>query len=197
MKNENKPQPRRLLALLAVVAFGAGATSALAAVTGAEDIVADWPESSRLTALAMIERHGQPEQGDERALTWFGIYRGLRTIVHRADDGGAAIEQVVRYRVPERKVEDLKRFDARLAVDAQAAELSARANDERTNFLLLNLAHEIASGFRTVSEAQSFYRSQTRLEESGKTTRYRSRLLFEDNLPFSRPWASVPAPRAR
>lgn len=198
MKNGRGSKPYLLvgiLALLAVFTQGVRPPSAGAVVADAQAIVADWPKPSRFTALAMIERHGQPERGDERALTWFGIYRGLRTVVHRAEDGGEPVEQVVRYRVPKEKVEELARFDGRLSVNAKDAELSARTGTQRTNFLVLNLAHEIASGFRTVSEAQAFYERQTQLAEAGKNSRYRDRLIFEEPLPGSLLWTLGPAVR--
>jgi hypothetical protein len=92
------------------------------------------------------------------------------------------VEQVVLYRVPPRKVDALALFDKRIKVNRNASEMSARAESVRTNFLLLNLAHEIASGFRTVGEAQEFRDKEMRLAETGKSSRYRERLLFEEPL---------------
>ncbi|MDD5301743.1 MAG: hypothetical protein PHS14_01435 [Elusimicrobia bacterium] len=154
----------------------------------AESIVADWPEPSRLTARAMIEKYGQPNRRDRDSLTWFGLFRGRRTVVHRSSSGEGMVEQVVLYRVPAAKVSLLALFDRRLTVDRDASELTARTESARTNFLLLNLAHEIASGFKTVGTAQVFRDKEMRLAEAGKSSRYRDRLIFEGPLP-------VPAPQ--
>lgn len=156
----------------------------------AESIVADWPEPSRRTALAMIEKHGQPNRRDEFSLTWFGLYRGRRTVVHRSNSSAGVVEQVVLYRVPAAKAGALALFDDRIEVDRSAAEMAARSESVRTNFLLLNLAHEIASGFRTVAEAQQFRERQMRLAAAGKSSRYRDGLIFEQPIAV-RPGLSV------
>lgn len=170
--------------LLAVTAMSGRDWPLHAGAAGkAESIVADWPERSRLTAQAMIEKHGQPNRRGMNSLTWFGLYRGRRTIVHRSSSGEGMVEQVVLYRVPDRKVAVLAFFDKRIKVDPIAAEMSARTESVRTNFLLLNLAHEIASGFRTVGEAQEFRDKEMRLAETGKSSRYRDGLIFEGALP--------------
>jgi hypothetical protein len=150
----------------------------------ASAIVARWPDASRLTALGMIQMHGEPQKIDENALTWFSLYRGKRTVVHRSAAGEPMIEQVVDYRVPADKVAALEKFDGRVTVDRAAVEMSARTDDERTNFLVLNLAHEIASGFTTVSSAKVFYIRQQSLADAGKTSRYRDELIFAAPKPY-------------
>lgn len=149
----------------------------------AELIVADWPEPSRLVALEMIEKNGEPDRRDDDSLTWFGLYLGRRTVVHRSSSSGDVVEQVVLYPVPAAKVAALALFDRRLAVDRNASEISVRTDSPRTNFLILNLAHEIASGFKTVDEAQQSRENQMRLALAGKSSRYRDGLIFEQPLP--------------
>ncbi|HAM36759.1 MAG TPA: hypothetical protein DEB40_00505 [Elusimicrobia bacterium] len=195
MKNEHRRIFGRCaasLGLLALAMAGGSIWPMHAAGTDAASLVANWPESSRLMALAMIEKHGQPSRSDEQALTWFGLYRGRRTTVRRARAGAAMIEQVVLYRVPAHKVDELKSFDSRITVDREAAEMSAQTDSERTNFLLLNLAHEIASGFKTVGEAKEFFHAQMQLAKTGKSSRYRDRILFEDPLPSALPRSGYP-----
>lgn len=156
----------------------------------AESIVADWPEISRLTAQAMIEKHGQPNRRGMNSLTWFGLYGGRRTVVHRSNSGLSMVEQVVLYRVPAKKIAVLELFDKRITVDPNASEMTARSESLRTDFLLLNLAHEIASGYKTAGKAREFRDKEMRLAEAGKSSRYRDGLIFEKPLP-SRPGVSV------
>lgn len=178
--------------LLAVTALGGGGSTPLAGAAAKDDaIIADWPEPSRLMALAMIERHGPPDRRDEDALTWLGLYRARRTVVHRSSAGEGVVEQVVLYRVPAEKIGALKAFDSRLIVDRGDAELSVRTDSVRTNFLVLNLAHEIASGFRSASAARRVAEKEMRLAGTGKSSRYRDSLLFEGELPFARPGRAV------
>lgn len=174
--------------LLAATAIGGGGWTNPAGAAAKDDaIIADWPEASRRIALAMIERHGPPDRRDEDALTWLGLYRARRTVVHRSSAGEGAVEQVVLYRVPNDKIGELKAFDSRLTVDRGDSELSIRTDSVRANFLVLNLAHEIASGFRSASAARAVREKEMRLAVTGKSSRYRESLLFEGELPFARP----------
>lgn len=176
-----------LAGLLAAAALGGcGRPISGARASNAERTVASWPEPSRAMALAMIERHGQPTVVEDGSLTWIGLYRGRRTVAHRSAAGEGIIEQVVRYRVPEGAVGELARFDDRLRIDDGASELSARTDSVRTSFLVLNLAHEVASGFKSASEAREFRDRQERLARAGKSSSYREGLLFERPVP-SRP----------
>ena len=160
----------------------------------AVSIVDDWPEPSRRAARAMIEMHGQPDRRSEDTLTWFGLYRGRRTVVHRSYSPDAVVEQVVLYRVPAAKGGEVSVLDGRIKIDREASELSARSESEPTNFLLLNLAHEVASGYRTVVEAQQFRDKEMRLAASGKSSRYREGLIFEEPLPSRSGLFILPGP---
>ena len=176
---------RRMLGLGAVslglfAAAMSGGVQPTHAVGGVNDgtLAADWPEASRVQAQTMIEKYGKPNHHDDTSLTWFGLYGGKRTIVYRKEPNERMIEQAVHYRVPARKVGDLKNFDARITIERQASELSVRTDSIRTNFLILNLAHEISSGFKSVAGARLMFTEQMRLEKDGKTSRYRDGLIF-------------------
>ncbi|MDO8756613.1 MAG: hypothetical protein Q7J64_01255, partial [Elusimicrobiota bacterium] len=80
-------------------------------------------------------------------------------------------------------VGELKLLDSRLMIDRGASELTAISDSLRTDFLLLNLAHEVASGFRSLEGAQAFRDKEQRLAMSGKESRYRDSLLFERSIP--------------
>lgn len=173
--------------LVATAMIGDGRLAGAASEAKAEEVVADWPEPSRLMALAMIEKHGQPDRRDDSSLTWFGLYRGRKTVVHRTSSRGDVVEQVVLYRVPAEKAGAVALFDPRIRMDRGAAELSARTDSVRTSFLILNLAHEVASGFRDAASAQNFRDRQMRLANTGKSSRYRESLIFEAPLPLVLP----------
>lgn len=160
-------------------------------------IISSWPQPSRLVARAMIEKHGQPHSRSAASLTWHGLYRGKRTVVHRSSTPEGVVEQVVLYRVPEDKAAEVASFDERLKADQEAAELSARTESVRTSFLVLNLAHEIASGFRDAADARDFRDRQIRLSNAGKTPRYMESLLFEEPLPVVVPGGEETAPTGK
>jgi hypothetical protein len=168
------------LALLALAAIGGRDWPEPAAAAGKAEAVADaWPEPSRRTALAMIEKLGEPHRRDADSLTWIGIYRGKRTVVRRSSTGQGMVEQTVLYRVPPEKVGALTLFDDRITVNRRDSELTARTESVRTSFLVLNLAHEIASGFTTPEKAREIRDKELRLSAAGKSSRYRDGLIFE------------------
>lgn len=169
------------IGLLALTAMSHWPTR-VGAVEQAETIVADWPEPSRQTVLAMIETYGQPDLRDANSVAWLGLYRARKTAVHRSNSADGMIEQTVYYRVPAEKVAEVTSFDPRITVDRRASEMTVRSESVRTNFLALNLAHEVASGFKTVEEARAFRDRQIQLAEAGKSSRYRDRLIFEEPL---------------
>lgn len=180
-------------ALIALTAVGGRGWIQRALAAGkAEPIVAAWPEPSRRTALAMIEKLGEPHRADGDSLTWIGIYRGRRTVIRRSSTGEGMVEQTVLYRVPPEKVGELTRFDERLRIDRKASELSARTESVRTSFLVLNLAHEVASGFKTAENAREVRDRELRLAAAGKSSRYRDGLIFEEPLPMVLPARVVP-----
>ncbi|MBI2386439.1 MAG: hypothetical protein HYV14_10545 [Elusimicrobia bacterium] len=181
------------LALLALAAgAGRGWPEHAAAAGKAETVVAEWPEPSRRTALAMIEKLGEPHRRDADSLTWIGVYRGKRTVIRRSSTSQGMVEQTVFYRVPAEKIRDLALFDDRISVDRKASELTARTQSVRTSFLVLNLAHEIASGFTTPEKARRVRDKELRLAEAGKSSRYRDGLIFEEPLPLVLPARVAP-----
>lgn len=150
----------------------------------AESVIASWPDLSRRTAEMMIEEHGKPNKIENDRMVWHGLYRGRKTVVYRSNPEGV-IEQTVNYRVPDKKVGELELLDKRLKIDRGASELTAVSDSLRTDFLLLNLAHEVASGFRSLEAAQAFRDREQKLAMAGKESRYREGLLFERPIPVS------------
>lgn len=171
------------LGLFAAAVTGGGRPFRAFAATDAAAFTVDWAESSGAHAQAMIKKYGTPNRHDDTSLTWFGLFGGKRTIIYRKEPGARMIEQAVFYRVPAKKVGDLKKFDSRITIERQASELSVRTDSIKTNFLVLNLAHEISSGFKTIAEAIAVYDEQMLLADD-TASRYRDSLLF---LPAKNP----------
>lgn len=65
--------------------------------------------------------------------------------------------QAIPYEVPPERVSELLRFDGSVVVEGTRGELAARCDDERANYLALNLAHEILTNKLNVSQACLFY----------------------------------------
>ena len=150
-----------------------------------EDVIRDWPEDARATARAMIVKYGRPTRYGEGALVWIDNGQWEKTVVYRRAwprEAGKKdkdyLEQTIAYRVPTGKIEELRRFDRRLEINASRSQLSSRSESEPMNFLALNLAHEIVTDRRSVQDARDFYLKTERLAQAGKSSRYTEGLLF-------------------
>lgn len=149
----------------------------------ARSVIASWPESARLVAARMLESYGTPDEVRRDALTWRGKAPWDRTTVRRAPPDGEAgaegvLEQAVRRDVPPELREDLSRFGRGASYDAAAGELRARSGSEERNFLALNLAVEIISGWRGPADARDFYDRTVALSLEGKSSTYMRGFLF-------------------
>lgn len=150
-----------------------------------EAAIRNWPAAPRATALAMIDKYGEPTRRTADALVWIDNGPWRKTVVYRnpwphvlRKTYTEYLEQTVAYKVPVEKVEDLKRFDRRLMVNENQDLLSARSESEPMNFLALNLADEIVKNERTVEDARDFYLKTEKLSKAGKSSRYLEGLLF-------------------
>jgi hypothetical protein len=132
--------------------------------SGYERIIAGWEERPREIAEATVAEYGEPTEVSASRLVWRGNGPWKETIVHR--DGlihdfpkphTDVIEQVIDYRVPTDKADDLLAFDGSLTIHRTEGTLSARCDDEALNFLALNLANEIVEGDKSSDQARKAY----------------------------------------
>jgi hypothetical protein len=151
----------------------------------AETTIADWPESARAIARAMLQKYGEPERITDRGLLW--EYNGpwRKTIAFRNASPHYRwirdkdyLKQTIVYPIPDNKLAALARFDMRIKFDKSSGELSARSGSEALNYLALNLAQEIATDQRSVEDARAFYRKAQELSLSGKSSPYLEGFVF-------------------
>lgn len=185
---------------LALVIAGIAAPCRAETAARAKSQVADWPAQSRLTALALIEKYGAPRKSDAESLTWYGPGDWKKTVVHKVPSGGM-ISQTVADRISSAKADDVRAFDEGITIDEKKGEMTVRSDSERTNFLAANLAHDVASGFKSPRQARDDYDQTLRLAESGKSSRYLDGLRFvripnPANSPISPDRLDWPTPKA-
>lgn len=161
------------------------ATADAALAPSASAMISTWPEVSRGVAQTMMEKYGAPAEVTPTRLVWFDNGPWKRTIVNRETvqhdfpmPHKDLLEQVVDYRAPVDRYDDIAMYDGSVILERTKGEMSARCDKEGANFLALNLAHEIATGQRTVEAARSFYGEQIRMMKSGQMTPYTSGLMF-------------------
>jgi hypothetical protein len=173
-------------------------TKSAAADETPEQVIHDWPTATRAQARALIQKYGEPVDFDDDSLVWVDNGPWKRTVISREAMSGIFfrhdedhLRQTVAYNVPEDKVEDLRRFDRRLSVDESRGRLSSRAENEKMNFLAINLADDIVTGRKTVKEARDVYFRVGRLQAAGKSSSYTESFTFEpqadeDRIPAER-----------
>jgi len=81
--------------------------------------------------------------------------------------------------VPLGKYDDLARYDGSVIAERTKGELSARCDKEEMNYLALNLAHDVATGRRTVEDARRFYAETAMATMKGEMPPYVQRLQFD------------------
>ncbi len=174
-----KTNPSRALFALLLAAVPAALLAQPAVVIRA------WPRGPAAAARVMIVKYGTPARFGKHALVWEDMGPWKRTVVYSnawpmfvgATDKDF-LEQTIARPVPPSKIPALTLFDRRLRIDEERGELSSRSESEEANFLALNLAEELISGRRTVSDAKGFYAKTLALSQAGKSSPYLEGLMY-------------------
>ncbi len=177
-------------------------TSASAAPAAASDPTAGWPEVSSKAAKQMMEKYGQPAGVTPTMLVWNQAGPWKQIIVSKEPVDHKfpkphqdVLEQVVNYKVPTEKIDDLAEYDGSVIVERTKGEISARCDKEPMNFLALNLAHEVATGKKSAQEARKEYTKQAMAFMKKEPAPYTEKLIFEPAGNTADP--DEPAPEAK
>lgn len=159
--------------------FNAEARAALA-----EDIIAGWSQTSRVTGALMLDKYGPPDALAADGLGWENKGRWKKIVVRDraepdgADRGAGVLEQTVDYYVPEAKRGEVESFSGQVRVSRDGTSVSARSDDEGINYLALNLVDGIGRGVIDAPRARGFYRRAVDLSKTGKSSPLMAGLLF-------------------
>jgi hypothetical protein len=151
-----------------------------------QEATRDWPAPSISALHEMVDKYGAPDEVTPSHLVWNARGPWKKSIVSRDPVKHAwpsphddVLEQVVAYRVPPDKADDLAAFDGSVMFERTKGELSARCGGEAANFLALNLAKEIIGGTRNVEDARRVYEDEMKAFKAGDKSRaYLSSLMF-------------------
>jgi hypothetical protein len=151
-----------------------------------EQMMTGWSTASREAMAFMTQKYGPPAEMTASMALWNRTGPWKRTIISAMaiphafpglhDD---VMEQVIDYRVPPSKFDELAMYDGSVVVERTRGELSARCDKEGANFLALNLANEIAMGRRSPASARRKYAEEIMAVKAGRPTPYTQRLLFQ------------------
>jgi hypothetical protein len=152
----------------------------------AQAILEDWPAKPKEVGQLMIGKYGAPDEATPRIFRWHGNGGWKRTILYREEvphnfpaPHTDLLEQVIDYRVPPDKFDELAAYDGSVIVERTKGEMSARCDKEEMNFLALNLANDIVTGKRSVEEARQFYAQTAMAFKQGRKDPYTQRLQFQ------------------
>ena len=187
----------KVAALGLVVLSGTGAVIAhdekpvskgkMNAPANAKSIIASWPAASRMAAMDMIQKYGQPQEVTATMLLWRdnGPWKWTKvtkeTINHDFPMSHPdLLEQAINYRAPIDKYDDLARYDGSVIVERTKGEMSARCDKEGANFLAINLGHDVATGKKTSDEARTYYAAAIkRFMSTKEMDSYMQKLQFQ------------------
>jgi hypothetical protein len=136
-------------------------------------------------AQGVIDEHGPPDEVCPTHLVWYKNGPWKRTIAWR--DGADhefpmphkdLLEQVVSYEPPTGRFDDLARFNGSVTVTRTRGEMAVRCDNERTNFLVLNLANDVATEVRTYQEARQYMVEKTMAHKRGEPDAYLDGIAF-------------------
>lgn len=160
--------------------------SAPRAPGAAADAIADWPDAPKKVAGEMIQKYGQPDGVTASRLVWTDKQPWKEIIVYREEvphhfpiKHTDVLEQVIDYQVPPDKFDELAQYDGSVIAERTKGTLAARCDKEPMNFLALNLAHDVATGKKTVDEARQFYAQTAMAFMKGDKHPYTQKLQFD------------------
>lgn len=151
----------------------------------AESVYSDWPETSRNVAKKIVNKYGQPDEMTDTRLIWFETGPWKRTIVYKEEvphhfpkKHVDVLEQTIDYQLPIDKYDDITAYDGSVFAERTKGELSARCDMEAANFLAINLAHDVATGKKSVKAARQEYAKTVMALMEGKKPDYTKGFAF-------------------
>lgn len=153
----------------------------------AEQVIASWKSAPKDAAQKMIKKYGEPAEVTSMRLVWHdnGPWKFTEVVNQEIDHDFPiphkdAMHQAVNYRVDPENAEKILEFDGSVILNRTAGLMGAICDKEPANFLAVNLAHEVATGKRSVEDARRQYaESIAMMMKQNKMDKYVSGLLFD------------------
>lgn len=159
---------------------GQGAASSAVDKAVVDKYLMGWKQKPREAAKVMIGKYGLPNEATAQRFIWHNNRPWKFTELVNEEiphdfpmPHHDMLLQAIDYRVADTsKVEALFEYDGSVIVERTKGELAARCDKEEANFLAINLAHDIATGKRTVADARKFYADSIAMMMKGKPGEY-------------------------
>ena len=177
---------RRISLILMLSIAAAGCSTAAVSPGNTESIIAGWPSVPQDVARKTMAKYGPPNEATATMLVWHNNGPWKRTIIYRDEVAHDfpkphtdLLQQFINYEVPAGRHDEIAAYDGSVVVERTNGEISARCDKEEMNFLALNLAHDVATGKRSVEAARQFYAETVMATMKGEMPPYVQRLQFE------------------
>lgn len=161
-------------------------TSTNADMDVVEKIINEWGKMPEKAARQTIEKYGPPQEAIPSQLIWYNNGSWKKTIVlrdeiphHFPQPHTDVIENVIDYKIPPEKYDELGRFDGSIYVDRTRGEVSARCDMEAANIIALNLMHDIVTEKCSVEEARDRFGEISSAYLLDRSAPYAEKLQFE------------------
>lgn len=146
----------------------------------AEQVIASWKEKPAEVARTMIKKYGDPQEVTSNRLVWHknGPWKFTELVNEEIPHSFPMphmdmLYQSIGYRIEPEKADELIQYDGSVILERTKGEIAARCDKEEANFLAINLAHEIATGKRSVDDARRFYAESIQtMMKTGKANEY-------------------------
>jgi hypothetical protein len=132
-----------------------------------DKMMTGWPAASREAVKFMTEKYRAPDAMTKDLAIWGETGPWKRTVVFRQEiphefprQHTDVMQQWVDLKVPLDAYDEMARYDGSVVLERTSGEASARCDKEAANFLALILAHELATGKRSVDDARKTYAEQ-------------------------------------
>src|SRR5918994_4606056 len=145
----------------------------------AEQVIASWKPKPAEVARMMIKKYGQPQEVTSNRLVWHrnGPWKFSELVNEEIPHSFPMphtdmLYQSIAYRIEPEDADELIQYDGSIILERTKGEIAARCDKEEANFLAINLAHDIATGKRTVADARKFYADSIAMMMKGKPGEY-------------------------
>jgi predicted outer membrane protein len=161
----------------------------------ARTIIEKWPAKPRIAALRMIDKYGAPREATSTKLVWKQTGPWKRIVISAEESPHYFpqmhtdfLTQVIDYRVPPEKIDEISRMNGSVVVDRTRGEMSVLCDKEEISFISLNLAHDLITGRRNVSSARDA------LEDAALEVSLGKKPVLAAGLHFAAPKGPAPDP---
>jgi hypothetical protein len=177
----------RKFVVLAMAFFAVGVAIAAAQQSApgrssprAEQVIVSWKDKPAEVARTMIRKYGEPQEVTSSRLVWHrnGPWKFTQLVNEEIPHSFPMphmdmLYQSIGYRIEPDKADELIQYDGSVILERTKGEIAARCDKEEANFLAINLAHEIATGKRSVEAARRFYAESIQtMMKTGKPNEY-------------------------